>query len=81
MTAKVILTITQGINPGHEYVCDTRETYIVGRNEDCNLSLPNDEDHITISRYHCLLDVNPPAICIRDFGSMNGTFVNDQKIG
>jgi eukaryotic-like serine/threonine-protein kinase len=81
MTAKVILTITQGINPGKEYVCDTRETYIMGRHEECNLSLPNDENHITISRYHCLLDVNPPDICIRDFGSMNGTFVNDHKIG
>jgi FHA domain len=60
-----------GINPGQEYVGDARDTYIMGRHEECNLSSPNDEDYITISRYHCLLDVNPLAICIRDFGSMS----------
>ncbi len=81
MTAKVILTITKGLNLGQVYVCDSRNTYIMGRHEECNLPLPNDEQHNTISRYHCLLDVNPPDIRIRDFGSMNGTFVNGQKIG
>ncbi|WP_341735390.1 protein kinase [Microcoleus sp. CAWBG640] len=34
-----------------------------------------------MSRYHCLLDINPPDIRIRDFGSKNGTFVNGKKIG
>jgi serine/threonine-protein kinase len=28
-----------------------------------------------------LLDINPPDIRVRDFGSRNGTFVNSQKIG
>ena len=43
--------------------------------------LPNDEAHKTISRHHCLIDINPPDIRVRDFGSLNGTFVNDEKIG
>jgi eukaryotic-like serine/threonine-protein kinase len=81
MTAKVILTIAQGLNLGQKYICDSRDTYIMGRHEDCNLSLPNDENHRTISRYHCLLDVNPPDIRIRDFGSLNGTLVNGKIIG
>jgi eukaryotic-like serine/threonine-protein kinase len=81
MSAKVILTISQGINLGQQYICDSRDTYIMGRHQDCNLPLPDDEQHITISRYHCLLDVNPPDIRIRDFGSLNGTFVNGAKIG
>ncbi|MEA5523771.1 FHA domain-containing protein [Nodularia spumigena CH309] len=34
-----------------------------------------------MSRYHCLLDINPPNIRIRDFGSKNGTYVNGEKIG
>lgn len=34
-----------------------------------------------MSRHHCLLDINPPEIRIRDFGSLNGTFVNGTKIG
>ncbi|MDF0552306.1 FHA domain-containing protein [Kamptonema sp. UHCC 0994] len=40
-----------------------------------------EENHRTISRYHCLLDINPPDIRVRDFGSKNGTFVNGKKIG
>jgi eukaryotic-like serine/threonine-protein kinase len=81
MSAKVILTITQGINLGQQYICDSRETYIMGRHKECNLPLPDDENHRTISRYHCLLDINPPDIRIRDFGSLNGTLVNGKIIG
>jgi eukaryotic-like serine/threonine-protein kinase len=43
--------------------------------------LPDDPDHSTISRYHCLLDINPPNIRVRDFGSKNRTYVNGKKIG
>jgi serine/threonine protein kinase len=43
--------------------------------------LPNDEDHRSVSRHHCMLDINPPAVRIRDFESRNGTFVNGENIG
>ncbi|MEM7553993.1 MAG: protein kinase [Cyanobacteria bacterium P01_A01_bin.84] len=81
MSAKVTLTITEGKLPGRQYIFDSRTSCIIGRAKDCNIPLPNDEDHSTISRYHCLLDINPPDIRIRDFGSRNGTFVNGEKIG
>jgi eukaryotic-like serine/threonine-protein kinase len=81
MPAKVTLTITQGKSRGQQYTFDSRTTCIIGRSKDCNLQLPDDENHRTISRYHCLLDINPPAIRVRDFGSRNGTYVNGQKIG
>ena len=32
-------------------------------------------------RRHCLLDINPPDIRVRDFGSLNGTYVNGTMIG
>jgi pSer/pThr/pTyr-binding forkhead associated (FHA) protein len=54
---------------------------IIGRNLDCNPQLPSDDFHTCVSRYHCLLDINPPYIRIRDFGSRNGTYVNNRKIG
>jgi serine/threonine-protein kinase len=53
----------------------------MGRADDCEPRLPNDQDHSTISRHHCLLDISPPLIRIRDFGSLNGTYVNGRKIG
>ena len=81
MPAKVTLTVTEGSLKGREFVFDSRTTCIIGRAKDCNPQLPDDAEHNTISRYHCLLDINPPDIRIRDFGSKNGTYVNDQKIG
>lgn len=80
MSPKVTLTITQGKFSGKQYIFESRSTCIIGRNHDCNLQLANEID-MTISRYHCLLDINPPDIRLRDLGSLNGTFVNSEKIG
>jgi eukaryotic-like serine/threonine-protein kinase len=81
MSSKVTLTITVGNLKGKEFTFDTRTTCIIGRAKDCYPKIPDDDNHRTISRYHCLLDINPPDIRIRDFGSKNGTFVNTEKIG
>ncbi|MEK0180338.1 protein kinase domain-containing protein [Microcoleus anatoxicus] len=81
MSSKVTLTITAGNLKGQEFTFDTRTTCIIGRAKDCYPNIPDDEKHRRISRYHCLLDINPPDIRVRDFGSKNGTFVNGKKIG
>ncbi|WP_433325135.1 protein kinase domain-containing protein [Spirillospora sp. CA-294931] len=79
--ARVTLTLVRGrLEPG-EYVFDERTTAVLGRAGDCAPRLPNDEHHRTVSRHHCLLDINPPDVRIRDFGSLNGTYVNGRKIG
>lgn len=80
-TIKVLLTVTDGSLKGQKFEFADRTTCVIGRAKDCNLQLPNDEHHKTISRYHCLLDINPPAIRIRDLGSLHGTYVNGQIIG
>lgn len=81
MPATITLTVVQGKLQGKEFVFDERTSCIVGRADDCSPMLPSDEDHNTISRHHCLLDINPPDIRVRDFGSLNGTYVNGNKIG
>jgi serine/threonine-protein kinase len=81
MPAKVTLKVIKGQLQGKEYPFDERTTCIVGRGDDCEPRLPTDEHHSTISRNHCLLDINPPDIRVRDFGSLNGTYVNGTKIG
>ena len=78
---KVILKVLHGSLSTKEFTFQERTTCVIGRALDCNISLPDDQAHSTISRYHCLLDINPPDICIRDFGSLNGTYVNGEKIG
>lgn len=81
MSGKITLTVTKGKLKGQQFSFDSRTTCIIGRARDCNIRIPNDEYHRAISRYHCLLDINPPDICIRDFGSLHGTYVNQQCIG
>ncbi|NGN62667.1 protein kinase [Streptomyces sp. A7024] len=79
--AAVTLTLVKGrLEPG-EYVFDERTTCVLGRSADCAPRVPDDAHHKTVSRHHCLLDINPPDIRIRDFGSLNGTYVNGEKIG
>lgn len=81
MPAKITLKVTHGKLKGQEFVFDERTSCILGRAKDCQPQVPDDEDHKTISRYHCLLDIDPPDIRVRDFGSLNGTCVNGKKIG
>ncbi|WP_353932097.1 protein kinase [Okeanomitos corallinicola TIOX110] len=80
MQSNITLTITTGKFSGKMYTFDQQTTFIIGRNNDCHLSIPN-EFYRRVSRYHCLLDINPPEIKIKDLGSLNGTYINHQKIG
>src|SRR5688572_13472208 len=82
MPARVILRVVQGGLTGREYPFEERATCIVGKAADCTpIRVPNDEAHQLISRHHCLLDINPPDIRVRDLGSRNGTYVNGKLIG
>lgn len=81
MPARVTLKVTEGPTAGQEFLFDERTSCIMGRAKDCQPRIPNDREHATISRHHCLLDINPPGIRVRDFGSLNGTWVNGKKIG
>ena len=81
MPAKVTLEVRRGNLAGQKFVFDERTMCIIGRAKDCEIKIPKDENHRTISRHHCLLDINPPDIRVRDFGSLNGTYVNGKKIG
>jgi len=81
MSDRVTLTVTQGQLKGQEYVFGDRTWCLIGRASDCLLQLPNDLAHGDVSRHHCLLNINPPEVRVRDFGSRNGTYVNGTKIG
>jgi serine/threonine protein kinase len=72
MSSKISLTITQGKLPGKQYIFENPTIYIIGKNSDCHLKLPNDKEHEDILEYHCLLDINPPQIRVR-VGSLSGT--------
>jgi pSer/pThr/pTyr-binding forkhead associated (FHA) protein len=81
MAAEVSLTITQGLTEGQVFVFRDRTVGAIGRSEDCLLRLPGHLAHRDVSRHHCLLDIDPPEIRVRDLGSKNGTYVNEASIG
>lgn len=51
-------------------------TYVIGRDPGSNIFL-ND---ITVSRRHCELILSPTKAALRDMGSLNGTYVNGNRI-
>lgn len=77
MQGKITLEITEGSLQGKTYEYEGAARVFIGRQDDCGIVLPEN----TVSRYHCLLTINPPTVRLQDFGSLNGTFLNGKKIG
>jgi len=51
--------------------------YTIGRSTECEMQIPLP----TLSRRHCeFLEDDDGAIKVRDLGSANGTFVNEQRV-
>jgi eukaryotic-like serine/threonine-protein kinase len=77
MSGAITLKIKKGLFKNQELVFDAPARYLVGRAKVCQLHVPS----AAVSRLHCMLDIDPPMIRIRDLGSRNGTFVNGELIG
>lgn len=55
----------------------TDERFVIGRDEDCDLKLPDEK----ISRKHASLVRHPDgSVVLQDLGSTNGTFLDEQRI-
>src|SRR5262245_19562407 len=78
---QITLTITQGFLTEKEHVLTGPTRCLIGRGDDCDLRLPPSYGHADVSRHHCLIEIEPETVRIRDLGSRNGTFVNGEKIG
>lgn len=81
MNAKVTLTLIGGASDGKEYTFTAPTNCLVGRGEECTVRLPSGWEYQVVSRRHCLLDIDPPFVCVRDLGSRNGTYLNGRLIG
>ena len=74
MSFKVILEFTKGSWKGVKLTYENKACKCIGRSEEPHfISLP--ESYSGVSRKHCLLDINPPFVTVKDLGSMNGTYI------
>jgi eukaryotic-like serine/threonine-protein kinase len=80
MSGTVSLSVVEGPSKGKRIDFTERMVAIAGRAEDCQPRIEEGARKL-VSRHHCLFDVNPPDVRVRDFGSLNGTYVNDVSIG
>ena len=81
MLAKITLTVKNGKLRGNKYEFRDACTCHIGRAADCEILLPQGTEFSTVSRRHCVLNMTPPRIRVRDSGSCNGTRLNGMQIG
>ncbi len=70
----VKLKVVVGANAGQDVPVGSK--FFIGRAEDCQLRPKSD----LISRHHCVVLVDQDLVSVRDLGSRNGTYVNDQRV-
>jgi pSer/pThr/pTyr-binding forkhead associated (FHA) protein len=75
---KVILNVTEGPHQGRLFEFTEHDTFIVGRSKDAHFRLLLKDK--TFSRFHFMLEINPPSCRMLDMASTNGTFVNGKRV-
>jgi hypothetical protein len=70
-----LLLVKKGPNAGSRFLLD-RESTTAGRHPESDIFL----DDVTVSRGHAEFYRSGPQFSVRDMGSLNGTYVNRQRI-
>ncbi len=75
---RVILEVVEGPHKGRSFILDRPVTFIVGRSRLVDCPVPDDT---ALSRDHFVVELSATDSCeLRDLGSTNGTFVNQQPV-
>jgi len=72
---KLSLVVASGLHAG-KAIPITVPQFVIGRDPQCQLRPASS----AISKRHCAIFVRGKEVFIRDFGSTNGTFVNDKLV-
>jgi serine/threonine-protein kinase len=75
---EVSLTVVEGPHQGRTYMFAGHDTFLVGRSRRTHFQLIAKDMYF--SRYHFLVEVNPPRVRVTDLNSRNGTWVNNARI-
>ncbi|MGL6076232.1 MAG: FHA domain-containing protein [Fimbriiglobus sp.] len=72
---KVVLVVATGVHTGKEITL-AGNSFVIGRDEGCNLRPASP----AISKKHCAVFIRDNKAFVKDMGSTNGTFVNDELV-
>ena len=72
---KIRFKVLKGSSAGKEVKIPVPEC-VIGRSGDCHLRPKSD----AISRRHCVIRVEDGTVTLTDFGSKNGTYVNERRV-
>jgi pSer/pThr/pTyr-binding forkhead associated (FHA) protein len=78
---RIVLTVADDNLLEREFIFEEPGECIIGRAPDCDIQIPPADKSVDVSRHHCVLEMHPPFVQVRDLGSLNGTYVNGRKIG
>jgi len=76
MSGRITLTVQKGSLSGQTFIYTGEEKLTVGRKNSSSIQLPDN----TVSSKHCIIDIKPPSVVVRDCSSLNGTYINGVKI-
>jgi len=79
MSSRVILDVTEYGENARTYVFEEPQLCLVGRAPSCHIQI-SAVGHMQVSRHHCLFEIDPPLVRIRDLHSKNGTYVNGERV-
>jgi serine/threonine-protein kinase len=80
---EIVLTVTAGPHAGQSFRFSGHDRFLVGRSPRAHFRLRPREGEVKdrrVSRFHFLVEVNPPLCRLLDANSRNGTFVNGKKV-
>ena len=81
MSPKVIITVIDGSLQDKQFEYTEKTECSIGRKDSCTIVLPNDDSKYGgISRKHCLLDIDPPRVRIKQLSDTT-TKLNNIAIG
>jgi pSer/pThr/pTyr-binding forkhead associated (FHA) protein len=72
---KLSLVVAQGVHAGKTIPVTTAE-FVIGRDPGCQLRPASP----AVSKQHCGISVRDGKVYVRDCGSTNGTFVNNEQV-
>ena len=78
VATKVALKVVRGPHSGKAFTFERHDSFVVGRGTKAHFRLPKKDPFF--SRYHFIVEVNPPHCLLVDLDSTNGTRINNSRI-